>query len=379
MRQALEVIGFILAVVAVLATVLSAVRSVVLPRAVQSVIPRLTTNGVRSVLRLWARRVDTFKERDRIMAMLAPVALVGMIVSWMLVIFVAYAVMYFAVTGRSIGGSFELSGASLATLGTTSDDRLFPALVTYSEAALALLLVALFITYFPSIYSAFTRRERGVTFLHVRAGNPPQATTMLIRYHRIEERLYQLKDLWREWEAWFNDIEESHTTFPVLAYFRSPQPDRSWVTAAGTLLDTASFWVGCIEHPPDPDAQLCIRAGFLALRRIAAAFSIPFDPDPDPEAPITIDRKEWDDAMAEMEEAGVPLRADREQAWTAWRGWRVNYDEVLLNLAQMVEAPPAPWVSDRSPIGHQGRRAYLRSARTAISRPRWPARSQPRR
>ena len=63
---------------------------------------------------------------------------------------------------------------------------------------------------------------------------------MLIRYHRIEEPRYRLTELWRTWEAWFADIEESHTTFPILAYFRSPQPDHSWITSAGALLDGAS-------------------------------------------------------------------------------------------------------------------------------------------
>ena len=40
---------------------------------------------------------------------------------------------------------------------------------------------------------------------------------------------------------------------------------------------------------------------------------------------------------------------DLEAAWRSYAGWRVNYDIVLLNLARLTEAPPAPWVSDRSP------------------------------
>src|SRR5262249_41093178 len=82
-------------------------------------------------------------------------------------------------------------------------------------------------------YGAFSRRESGVALLQVRAGNPPRATNMLIRYHRIEESRYRLTELWRTWEVWFADIEETHTTFPILAFFRSPQPERSWITSAG--------------------------------------------------------------------------------------------------------------------------------------------------
>jgi hypothetical protein len=66
--------------------------------------------------------------------------------------------------------------------------------------------------------------------------------------------------------------------------------------------------------------------------------------------------------MSEMEAAGVPVLADREEAWSAWRGWRVNYDAVLLNLARVVEAPVAPWVSDRSPISASPRRRVIRRA-----------------
>jgi len=192
--------------------------------------------------------------------------------------------------------------------------------------------------------------------LQVRAGSPPRAVEMLIRYHRIEGRRYQLTDLWRQWEAWFADIEESHTTFKILPYFRSPRPERSWINAAGVMLDGAAFWIACVsDHPIDPDAQLCLRAGYLALGHIADAFNVRYDAEPPPDGAITISRQEWDQAMDEMADAGVPLIEDRDRAWRDWRGWRVNYDTVLLRLARMVEAPPAPWISDRSPVEPRGR------------------------
>ncbi len=350
MRQAFDTVGFVVAALVVVATMLSAIRSVVLPRAAQGAIPNLTVRGVRAVFHLRATRSANYGERDRIMAMLAPIALVAMLLSWLMILFLAYAVMFFCLGGRSVAASLQVSGSSIVTLGTSGTYHLDESLLSYSEAGLGLLLVALFISYFPSIYSAFTRRETGVTLLQVRAGDPPMATTMLIRYHRIEGRLHQLTELWRTWEIWFADIEESHTTFPILVHFRSPQPERSWITAAGTLLDAAAFWMAGVDHVVDPDAQLCIRAGFLALRRIADGFHIAYDPDPAPDGPISIDRSEWEHAMDELAAAGVPVVADRDRAWLDWRGWRVNYDTVLLGLARVTEAPPVLWISDRSPI-----------------------------
>lgn len=350
MKAAVETLAFAAGVFLVIETVLSAVRATVLPRGVQSRISQTATVVVRAAFRLRVGRSASYERRDRIMAMLGPITLLVLLASWLVLIMAGYTLMYLAVTNRGFVRSVELSGSSIFTLGTTSDPHLGPLLLIYTEAGLGLLLVALLITYLPSIYGAFSRRENGVSLLQVRAGDPPRAASMLIRYHRIEESQYRLTELWRQWEAWFADIEETHTTFPILAFFRSPQPERSWVTAAGTLLDGASFWVAAIDHPKDPDAQLCIRSGFLALRRIADVFDVPYNRDPSPTDPVSVSREEWEDSLNEMGAAGVPLLPNRDHAWDAWKGWRVNYDAVLLNLARLVEAPPTPWVSDRSPM-----------------------------
>ena len=102
------------------------------------------------------------------------------------------------------------------------DRHLAASLAHLLRSALGLLLVALLITFLPSIYGAFSRREAEWPSCRSGPGNPPTAATMLIRYHRIEESQYRLSELWRQWEAWFVDIEETHTTFPILVFFRSP-------------------------------------------------------------------------------------------------------------------------------------------------------------
>lgn len=47
-----------------------------------------------------------------------------------------------------------------------------------------------------------------------------------------------------------------------------------------------------------------------------------------------------------------PLKADLQQAWLEYAGWRVNYDAMLLALCSLVMAPPARWSSDRMPLQH---------------------------
>ena len=85
----------------------------------------------------------------------------------------------------------------------------------------------------------------------------------------------------------------------------------------------------------------------MALRRIASAYGIRFDPDPTPTDPISISRDEFDQLLAQLAEIGVPLKSDRDQAWRDFAGWRVNYDTVLLTLCGLLMAPQSPWSSDR--------------------------------
>jgi hypothetical protein len=173
---------------------------------------------------------------------------------------------------------------------------------------------------------------------------------MLLRFHR-NHGLEQLADYWKVWEAWFADIEESHTTLPALVFFRSPRGENSWVTAAGAVLDAAAITLSAVEIPYEVSAALCIRAGFLAFHRIADYFDIPHPHDPHyPEVPICVDRAEFNSVIDQLAAAGLPLKPDRDQAWKDFAGWRVNYDRSLILLCGLVMAPKAPWSGDRTPF-----------------------------
>jgi len=219
--------------------------------------------------------------------------------------------------------------------------------IAFLAAAFGLGLVALLIAYLPTIYASFSRREVLVAYLTARAGTPPSAIDLLRRAHLID-RLHDLDDLWEKFHLWFAELEETHTSQPLLNFFRSPSPDRSWVTAAGTILDAASLINSTVDAGWHPMAGLCVRSGYTALRAIGDFFGMEYPPDPQPGDPITISREEWEEARNQLAATGVPLRPDLDQAWLDFAGWRVNYDTVLVTLAGLMQAPYAPWSSDRS-------------------------------
>jgi len=363
----LRALAFIAGGSLVVWTLLSAVRAVVLPRGEAVRLSRWIFVAWRDVFRVLLRFAHTFDQRDRVMALYGPVSLLTLPFAWLLLVLLGYMLMYWALGAHSWRHVFDLSGSSIFTFGYVTPGALPQTILAFSEAIFGLGLLALMISFLPSIYAAFSRREQLVALLETRAGNPPSVVQMMRRYYIIHG-LEQLTPQFVRWEEWFADVEETHTSYPALVFFRSPLPRRSWLTSAGAVLDSASFTASTLDTPRNSQAELCIRAGYLCLRRIADFFTIPYDADPAPTDPISVTRAEYDEVYEQLAAEGVPLKADRDQAWRDFAGWRVNYDTVLVAIAALIMAPEAPWSSDR-PSEYRAPSLALR-----LLRPRRPGR-----
>jgi len=345
----LHYLAFALGLITVILTLSSALSTFILPRAARSQLNRIVFGLLRRMINFSLHFAKTYRRRDAIMAYYAPIGLMLLLPTWYILILIGYAAMYWALGVGDLFAVFRLSGSSLFTLGFEISKTPVVTVFAFTEAMLGLMLVGLLIAYLPTMYSAFSRREQAVNMLEVRAGSPPSALEMLLRFNRIHG-LDKLSDYWKTWEAWFADVEESHTTLPALVFFRSPRAENSWVTAVGAVLDCAAITLSAIEIPYDASAALCIRAGFLALRRIANYFDLPNPQDPHyPTTPICVERHEFDEVIDQLAAAGLPIKSDREQAWRDFAGWRVNYDRALILLCGLVMAPQASWSSDRVP------------------------------
>jgi hypothetical protein len=328
-------------------TLMSAIRAFVLPRGDNVPITRYTFRII-SRLFIWrANKANSYEGRDRVMALFAPVTLLVLPVIWIILIILGYMLMYWALGVGTLYDALKISGSSLLTLGFFTNDTLVASLLEFSEATIGLGIVALLISYLPTMYTAFSKRETLVTMLEVRADSPPSAVTMISRAQEIRGLEY-LDQIFEDWEIWFAELEESHTSLAPVNFFRSPQPDRSWITAAGAVLDCAALMNSTVDVPRTAQGQIVIRAGFVALRHVCDFFQITYHPDPRyPAQPISIAREEWEEARQQLIAAGVPVKADVEQAWQDFAGWRVNYDTTLTELCQILMAPYAPWSSDR--------------------------------
>ncbi len=231
----------------VFGVVLSAMRTVVLPRAepvrLTSVVFRLTRMAFDLLLRTQTR----FEGRDRLMAHYAPVSLLLLPFVWLALTWLGFGAGFWAIEQSGIVDALVTSGSSLVTLGFERPDGVAGLALSFVEGALAMSVLALLlVTYLPSLYSAFADREQQVTLFEVSAGTPPSAVQMMIRYNRIQG-MAQTVQIWTQWERWFARVAESHTALPALVFFRSPDPQQSWVTSAGAVLDAAALMVSAID------------------------------------------------------------------------------------------------------------------------------------
>jgi hypothetical protein len=344
-------------IVLILAALNAAIQTFVLPRPATHLITRVVFRGLRRAINIACVLAPDYRRRDKIMAMYIPIGLLLLVPFMMLIIALGYTLIFWAINGGALRDAFALSGSSLLTLGFVSASSTLIAAIAFSEAAIGTIMTAVLIAYLPTIYGTFQRRELLVTKLEARAGSPPSAVTIIERYFRIAS-LADIDELWRDWTDWFVDIEESHTSLTMVTFLRSQQPNRSWITSAGAVLDAASLIRSSVDIPMNPRADLMIRSGYLALKYIAQPYGLKYAHSPHyPEQPIAVTQAEFDAAYDYLSGVGVPMKPDRAQAWLDFAGWRVNYDAELLDLCALVMSPEAPWSGDRC-----GGRWYLTPA-----------------
>ncbi len=342
---------FALGLVVVIATGLSVLFTMVLPRRPAGI--GLASLWINRVVRLvfvgFARLARSYEAKDAILAPVGPVALVAQLLVWAAGFILGFALMLQPTTHNLADGLLQALG-SLFTVGAVHPGGAANVTLDVAAGAIWVVIVALQIAYLPALYAAFSQREGLVAMLESRAGVPAWGPELLAR-HQLVGIIDTLPELYSAWEEWAAAVAESHTTYPVLLLFRSPEPWFSWLLALLAVLDGAAMHLALSPATASSNARLCLRMGFTALDRIGSMLGWSLDPDPMPDAPIRLTYGEFEQAVRMLEEVGFPVERSAEAAWPDFHGWRVNYETAAYRLADRLVAPPAPWSGPRRHVG----------------------------
>src|SRR6266540_2855924 len=341
-------------VLLLLVTLVEVFRTLVMPRASRARF-RLTRFMFRMTWRPWrwlGVRRGTMEGRERILAAAAPFFFLILLAAWASMAVVSYALILWSpafihgVNGHgpvSFVTAMYFSGSSLFTIGfgdvvATGWTRA----IVVTEGATGLGLVAVVIGYLPVLYQAFNRREVGVLLLDARAGSPPSGPELL---HRMGSAgvASSLPQLFAEWERWVSDVLETHMSYPILALFRSPHDNTSWVTSLGSVLDAATLILTSLDDEPGESAKLFYGTGVHAVEDLFYYFRLT-------EREAVIQRNEFEDVLNDMKNDGFAIRPV-DEAFASFTEKRAKYAPRLDAIVVLLAAPPGQWIGDRSFLG----------------------------
>jgi len=344
-------IALLAGIVILLWTLLDVFRTLVMPRAARGRF-RLSRILFRLLWRPWrwaGVRRKTIQARERVLAGAAPFFFFLLLVGWVSLALLGYALILWSPFvdglgrgGDSFGDAIYVAGSSLFTLGFGGDVTGWTRAVVVIAGATGLGLFAVVIAYLPVLYQAFNRREVGVLLLDARAGSPPSGPELL---HRLGSAgvASSLPELFAEWERWVADVLETHMSYPLLALFRSPHDDTSWITSLGAVLDAATLILTSVDGEPDERAKLMYGTGVHAVEDLFYYLRLP-------EREAVIQRDEFEDVLDDLKEDGFSVRPV-DEAFGRFTEKREKYAPRLDAIAVLLAAPPALWIGDRSFLG----------------------------
>jgi hypothetical protein len=334
--------------VIILATGL-AIRTFMIPDPAPPLINRLIFRATQAIFNPLSRVIRNPVRKHQVLSLFAPTSLLVVLGFILFLIGTGYTLVYFGIGIRPLIRAFLFSGSALSTLGFESPGNNFwVIMLSATEALTVAVVVSLLIGYLPGIYSSYQAREQAVRTLDDLTGTPPDGVKVVDAYVAVYGS-EKLGDLWQTWLGWFSDLGTSGSTLSGQLYLRSSSWDRSWICTAGAMLDAASLVDSSVDSSTDPAANHLVRSGSKALAQVLEPLRLHCPPNPIwPKTPINITRAEFDEAYDHLQQSGLPMKPDRDAAWTAFAQHRVTYECPLMTLVKLKKPPRgARWTTDR--------------------------------
>ncbi len=273
----------------ILAVLLDAFETVVLPRRVRRKF-RITVWFYRNTWIPWRKITALIKSpgrRENFLGYFGPLSLLFLLALWACGLIFGFALLQYGAGEHvmlgnepvTFGRVIYLSGSTFFTLGygdiipTSSFARALAVL----EAGMGFGFLGTVIGYLPTIYSSFSRREIEISLLDARAGSPPTSAELLVRFGNCPQQIV-LDEIFRAWERWSAELLESHISYPPLSFFRSQHNNQSWLGALTMILDASSLVLAGIDGIQEQQAKLTFAVARHAMVDLAQLVNARYDP-----------------------------------------------------------------------------------------------------
>jgi hypothetical protein len=333
--------------VVILAVLLDAFETVVLPRRVRRKF-RITVWFYRNTWKPWHKITGLIKSpgrRENFLGYFGPLSLLFLLALWASGLIFGFALLQYGAGEHvmlgnepvTFGRVIYLSGSTFFTLGYGDiiPTSIFARALAVLEAGMGFGFLGVVIGYLPTIYSSFSRREIEISLLDARAGSPPTAAELLIRFGKCP----QLQDIFRDWERWAAELLESHISYPPLGFFRSQHINQSWLGALTMMLDASALVMAGIDGIPEEPAKLTFAVARHAIVDLAQLISAQYDPL----APARLDAEQLLKLRQALQEHGLRLLESTESE-EKLKHLRSLYEPYALAMARNLLITLPPWI-----------------------------------
>lgn len=293
-----------------------------------------------SLWRLLGKRTRNDDRREQLLTGYGPVSLLLMLAMWVTLEILAWSFIWYGMSDafndiHTHMDALYFSGVNFFTVG-------FGDIVAVHGGARALTLIAAFtgvttialvVGFLPTLYGAYSDRERQLLLLDDVSGTDVTAVG-LIQANASGRDLSRLAPLFDEWERWTAAVMETHTSYRMLMLFRSRRTGQSWVTAVAVLAETSAMVLACLPEAPIHEAMRFYRRACELLDALYAASPVarklpwlePYELD---------DFRESYDRLAETDLVLRPF----DEAWPAMQQLRDGYSRPLAALYSLLLPP----------------------------------------
>jgi hypothetical protein len=347
--QLIDILAVVSGIIVIIVSTGLAIRTFMVPAGAPPLINRVLFRFTQALFAAVIRPIRSEVRRQSVLSLFAPVSLLVALVALLGMIGFGYMLALYGAGIKPMLRAFLFSGSALSTLGFESPGNNFWVIVLSAvEALTVMIIVALLIGYLPTIYSSYQQREQAVNNLDRLTGSQPDGIKVVDAYVNIFGPS-RLGELWQTWLGWFDDLATSGATLSGELYLRSSRWDRSWISAAGAVLDAAALVDSSVDLSTDPAADRLVRFGSRSLRQVLEPLRLRCPEQPKwPQTPINITQQEFEDAYDHLQQSGLPMKPDKTAAWTAFAQHRVEYECPLMTLVRLKKPPRgARWTTDR--------------------------------
>lgn len=296
------------------------------------------------------RAVASRRNRPGLLAFCGPSIVVALLFTWSILLALGAALVVHPQLGTAVTNSNQdtptdfvtalyVAGSSLSIVGGSNfaPQNAGMKLLFLANSLIGTTVISLTITYLMQIYGALRSRNTLCLKIHALSGESGDAADLLAHLfadNQLSAGYNNLSQLASE----VTEMKEAHHFYPVLFYFRFPEPFYSVSRSCLTLLDAVSL----LRSALPPDSNWLKQSG--AVTQLSSSTRLLLHTLDDvflrKEAAIGSDhaddlwRKRFERALHRLREAGVTISPDGRAAWEAYSHQRGGWERIVQRVGR---------------------------------------------